>query len=172
MKYSIRAGTPNDLPEIEILLPRLADFDVPTYRVAKHLWQGDRDMVREWALGNRDDIEVVIAVAMDSIVGVAVLSLGNELLSGEPSVHLEVLAVGAGAEGAGVGSALIRETETIALAKGAKSISLHVFSNNKRARTLYERQGFNDDLRRYYKSLGDAGDLAAKFDVIVEKGVK
>ncbi len=38
MKYSIRAGTPNDLPEIEILLPRLADFDVPAYRVITSHW--------------------------------------------------------------------------------------------------------------------------------------
>lgn len=153
MKYSIRAGTPNDLAGIEILLPRLADFDLPAYRVAEHLWQGDRDMVREWALGNRVDVEVVIAADVDRIVGVAVLSLGNELLSGESSAHLEVLAVAASAEGAGVGSALMKETETIAQANGARSMSLHVFSNNNRARTLYERQGFNDDLRRYYKPL-------------------
>ena len=169
MNYSIRAGTRDDLSEIEMLLPRLADFDVPAYRVPEHLWQGDRGMVREWALGNRDDIEVVVAVAMDGIVGVAVLSVGSELLSGEPSVHLEVLAVGARAEGVGVGSALMKETETIALNKGARSISLHVFSNNKRARSLYERFGFNDDLRRYYKPLSDAGVLATKSDVIVEK---
>ena len=156
MKYSIRSGTPLDLPEIEILLPRLADFDLPSYRVAEHLWQGDRDMIREWARGNGDNIEVVVASAEGSLVGVAVLSLRKELLSGEPSAHLEVLAVGANAEGAGVGSSLMREIETIALNKGAMSISLHVFANNKRARSLYEKQGFNSELMRYFKPLGKA----------------
>lgn len=159
MRYSIRFGTALDLPGIEILLPRLVDFDVPSYRVPEHLWQGDRDIILEWAHGNRDDIKVAVAIAGDSVVGVAVLSLRKELLSGDPSAHLEVLAVGASAEGCGVGSALMREVETIALNNGAKSISLHVFSNNKRARALYQRQGFNGELMRYYKPLDDAGAL-------------
>ena len=160
MKYLIRFGTPLDLPGIEILLPRLADFDVPSYRVPEHLWQGDRDIILEWAQGYRDDIEVAVATAEDSVVGVAVLTLRKELLSGEPSAHLEVLAVAASVEGFGVGSALLREVETIALKNGARSISLHVFSKNKRARALYERQGFNGELMRYFKPLGDAGALA------------
>lgn len=160
MKYSIRCGNPLDLPGIEKLLPRLADFDVPSYRVPEHLWQGDRDIILEWAHGNRDDIEVTVATAEESVVGVAVLTLRKELLSGEPSAHLEVLSVSASAEGSGLGSALMKEVENIALNKGARSISLHVFSNNKRARALYERQGFNGELMRYFKPLGDAGILA------------
>lgn len=157
MKYSIRSGTPQDLSGIEKLLPRLADFDVPSGRVPEHLWHGDRDIILEWADGNRNDIKVAVAIADDNVVGVAVLTLRKEMLSGEPSAHLEVLAVDASAEGAGVGSALIHKIEAIASNNGAQSISLHVFSNNKRARALYERQGFNGELMRYFKPLNDAG---------------
>ena len=157
MNYSIRSGTPQDWPGIEILLPRLADFDVPAYRVPEHLWHGDRDIIIEWTEGKRHNMEVVVAIADDSVVGVAVLTFKKELLSGDPSAHLEVLAVGTNAEGAGVGSALMKEIETIASSNGAQGISLHVFSNNKRARALYERQGFNDELMRYFKPLDDAG---------------
>lgn len=157
MKYSIRSGTSQDLPGIEKLLPRLADFDVPAYRTPEHLWHGDRDIIIEWADGKRADIKVVVAIAEDTVVGVAVLTFKKELLSGEPSAHLEVLAVGKNAEGAGVGSALMKEIETIASTNGAQGISLHVFSNNKRARALYERQGFNDELMRYFKPLYDVG---------------
>lgn len=157
MTYSIRPGTFRDMPGIEKLLPRLADFEVPAYRVPEHLWQGDRGILLEWANGNRDDMKVAVATAGDKIVGVAALTMKKEMLSGEPSAHLEVLSVAGSAEGAGIGSALMNEIETIASNNGAQSISLHVFSNNKRARALYERQGFNDELLRYFKPIGDAG---------------
>ena len=153
MNYSIRSGTPSDLPEIQKLLPRLADFNVPSYRIPEHLWHGDRDLILNWANGNQNDVFVTVAILDGNLVGVAAMSLRNELLSGESSAHLEVLAISGRAEGAGIGSALMRETESIALSKGAKSISLHVFSNNSRARSLYERHGYNDELIRYFKPL-------------------
>ena len=153
LDYTIRAGTASDLSEIETLLPRLADFEIPAYRVREHLWQGDRDLILEWAEGIRDDVHVVVAVASERVVGAAALSTRKEMLSGEPSVHLEVLAISTSAEGAGIGSALMRESESIALSQGATSISLHVFSDNKRARSLYERHGYNNELIRYFKPL-------------------
>ena len=153
MNYSIRPGTASDLPEIEKLLPRLADFEVPSYRLPEHLWHGDRDLIHQWAQGERDDVRVAVATMGDSIVGVAALTIRKELLSGEPSVHLEILAISASAEGEGIGSALMQETESIALSLGATSISLHVFSENKRARSLYERHGYNGEWVRYFKPL-------------------
>ena len=153
MNYSIRLGTPADLPEIITLLPRLAAFDVPAYRVPEYLWHGDRDLISSWANGDRDDMHVAVAIVDETVVGVAALTLRKELLSGQPSAHLELLAINSRFEGAGIGSALVQKTESIAHASGAQSISLHVFSNNTRARLLYERHGYNDELMRYYKPL-------------------
>ena len=153
MNYSIRPGMPSDLPEIKTLLPRLAAFDVPTYRVPEYLWHGDRDLIISWASGNRDDVHVAVAIHDNTLVGVAALTLGKELLSHQPSAHLELLAISSCFEGAGIGSALMQEAESIAQAKGAQSISLHVFSNNTRARSLYERHGYNGELMRYFKPL-------------------
>ncbi len=151
MKYTIRSGTPADLPAIEALLPRLADFEVPSHRTPEHLWQGDQLMMRSWAIGERTNIDVVVASANDSIVGVAIVSAATDLLSGQPSVHLETLAVDASAEGLGIGAALLKETDSIAAKRGATCISLHVFSNNSRARKLYENNGYHGELMRYYK---------------------
>lgn len=153
MNYSIREGTQADAPEIIALLPRLADFDIPTHREPEHLWHGDRSLIEQWAKGDRPEVDIAVAVCDDSIVGIAVVSAKNEMLSGEPSAHLEVLAIDASAEGNGIGAALMKETDSIALKRGARSISLHVFSSNTRARALYERHGFEGELLRYYKPI-------------------
>lgn len=153
MNYIIRTGTPTDLPAIEALLPRLADFNVPEHRTPEHLWQGDRSMMRSWAKGERTDIDVAVAVSEDRIVGVAIVSTSKDILSNQPSAHLETLAVDNGAEGFGIGAALLKETDSIALRKGAVCISLHVFSANDRARRLYERHGYHGELMRYFKPI-------------------
>jgi ribosomal protein S18 acetylase RimI-like enzyme len=95
-------------------------------------------------------------VAVDTqnaILGVALVSLGEELLSHAPSAHLEVLVVAEGAEGNGIGQALVTEAETIARERGALSMTLHVFATNTRARQVYERLGYTGELIRYIKYL-------------------
>jgi len=153
MKYSIREGTPQDATQIVALLPRLADINVPEYRVPEHLWHGDRSMIQQWARGERPEVEVAIATVDDDVVGIAVVSAKNEMLSGLPSLHLETLAISVEAEGHGIGAALMRETDSIAQRKGATGISLHVFSANMRARALYERHGYQGELIRYFKPI-------------------
>lgn len=151
MDHTIQPANTNDVKNIEALLPRLADFDVPANRNPDDLWQGDAQMLRDWAAGSRSDVEVLIAKASGKIVGVAIISFRKELLSGEPSAHLEVLALDKSAEGFGIATSLMQHSEELAKANGALSMSLHVFANNSRARALYERQGFNGELLRYSK---------------------
>lgn len=154
MDYSIRPAKASDLPSLEALLPRLADFDVPNERNPTELWHGDRDLIREWAEGTRADVEVIVAVREERVMGMAALSVRIELLSGGPSAHVEILSLSNEAEGFGVGAALMQAMESIALDRGANSMSLHVFANNTRARALYEKQGYDGELMRYFKRLG------------------
>ena len=129
MKYTISEANTHDLDEIEALLPRLAAFDVPTHRVREHLWHGDRDMVRDWAAGKRDDVNAIVATSQDErkIIGVAVISFRKELLSGDPSAHLEVLALDKSAEGHGIATALMQEAENSHLPT-ALSACLYMYS--------------------------------------------
>lgn len=154
MQYAIRPAEPADEHAIRALLPRLADFDVPKDRDPKHLWQGDEKMYLDWVAGKRNDIVAIVAEATTGIVGVAIMSYRPELLSGDSSVHLEVVAIDKAAEGHGIASKLIDQLETEAAANGAQSMSLHVFANNTKARALYERKGFDGELLRYTKPLG------------------
>lgn len=152
---SIEVGLPDDLEAIEALLPRLADFEVPGQRHPEDLWHGDRQLVREWAIGKRSGVRVFVARAETRILGVAVSSAREELLTHAPSVHLEILSVAREAEGQGIAKALLQAVESAARTAGASLISLHVFTNNQRARSLYQHYGFDEEILRCVKHLSD-----------------
>lgn len=135
------------------LFPRLASFDLPDNRNPDHLWGDDARLLTDWASGNRNDCFVHVAKDEDGrVLGVAMVTLKPELLSHEPSAHLEALVVAGDAEGRGVGGSLLAAAEGEARQRGALSMSLHVFSRNHRARKVYERAGYDGELIRYIKS--------------------
>ena len=137
------------------LMPRLAEFDVPETRNPEHLWKDDAKMLRRWLAGEE---ECLVHVAMDKMLGVvgfSIVRLRLELLSHEPSAHLEAIAVDKLAEGAGVAQALLKAAERSAIAHGALSMTLHVFANNTRARDFYDRAGYEGELMRYIKHIGE-----------------
>ena len=154
MDFSIRTATSADAGAIFELLPRLAQFDIPERRDPEHLWHGDRDMIAAWARDERPDVHVQVAVdAAQGLLGATVFSLRKELLSNEPSAHLEVIVLAPQAEGNGVGTALLEAAEHKAQGLGAQSMTLHVFASNTRAVRLYERLGYDGVLIRYIKTL-------------------
>ena len=111
-------------------------------------------MLQRWLDG--DAAECLVHVAVDeeqNLLGFTLVSLRPEMLSHEPSAHLEAIAVGEGAEGKGVGQALLATAEGAAMANGAQTITLHVFASNTRARGFYERSGYDGELLRYIKDL-------------------
>ena len=79
------------------------------------------------------------------------VTLREELLSHAPSAHLETIIVAPQARGKGLGSRLLERAEQRAIALGAKSLTLHVFSNNIRARSLYKKHGYDEELLRCIK---------------------
>jgi ribosomal protein S18 acetylase RimI-like enzyme len=134
------------------LFPRLAAFDLPPERAPEDLWRDDAELLRQWAAGEQPNCLVRVAVGDDgAVLGLAMARLREELLSHAPSAHLEALAVRAGAEGLGIGTALVREMEQAVRAHGALSMTLHVFADNARARAVYERAGYRGELIRYIK---------------------
>lgn len=142
-----------DVAAINDLLPFLASFEVPAGRKPEHLWEGDAQMLREWAEGSRPECFVHIAKDNDGVLlGVSMVSMREELLSHNPSAHLEAIVISGKAQRRGLASKLLQAAEGAARDRGAKSMSLHVFSNNKRARALYEKAGYDGELMRYIKT--------------------
>ncbi|MDZ4722241.1 MAG: GNAT family N-acetyltransferase [Roseiflexaceae bacterium] len=158
MTYHIRVATAADVAPILVLFPRLAAFELPSQRSPEDLWQGDAELLQRWSTGAVPQCLVYVAESSNqAILGVAIAQLRPELLSHMPSAHLEVLVVGDGAEGQGIGKALINIVEQAVWERGAGSMTLHVFRTNSRARALYERLGYLGELIRYIKYLpGDS----------------
>ena len=137
MTYQIRSAKPADVEAMLELFPRLAAFDLPKRRAPDDLWRGDAELLRRWSTGNAPECFVHVAVdSTQMILGVVMAQLREELLSHEPSAHLEVIAVREHAEGQGIGKALIAGMEQVLREWGAQSVTLHVFANNTRARTV------------------------------------
>jgi ribosomal protein S18 acetylase RimI-like enzyme len=154
MEYLIRPAMPHDLDAMCALLPRLAEFELPHGRVPRHLWRGDEKVLKAWAAGNDHSCLVHVAEGKEKkLLGVAMARLRAEMLSGEPSAHLEVLMVAREAEGNGIGKALVAASEFTARVHGAKTMTLHTFRTNTRARQMYEELGYDGEIIRYSKNL-------------------
>lgn len=156
MRFRVIDATPDDGPELIELLPRLGAFPRPEHRRDDAIHRPDEPVIRRWIDGSEPGISIVIARDDDDgrLVGLAMVSLQADPFTGEPSAHLESLAVGDGAEGRGVGSALIERAEQIATERGgARTMTLHVFQSNERAIALYERNGYRPEWVRYIKRL-------------------
>ncbi len=156
MSLQIRLAAREDGEAIMALMPRLASFNVPKSRNPLDLWRSDAAMFQRWLDGKAEECLVHVAVDdAQKVLGFTLVSLRPELLSHEPSAHLEAIAVGEGAEGMGVGQALLAAAESEAQSHGAQTITLHVFASNTRAREFYERSGYDGELLRYIKELAE-----------------
>lgn len=153
-KFQIREGTAADAPAVFDLMPQLADFELPPGRHPDHLWASDAKLLRQHLAGEAGPVIYLVAVDEgEALLGFALTSLRPELLSHEPSAHLEAIAVAPAARGLGLGRALLHATEAAAKRQGALSITLHAFNRNERARGLYEAEGYDPELIRYTKPL-------------------
>ena len=96
-------------------------------------------MLRHWLRGEAECIVHVAVDDADNVLGFAMTSLRPELLSHEPSAHLEAIALDPAAEGRGSRRRSLPRRDS-AHAQGARTMTLHVFSVNERARRLRTRR--------------------------------
>lgn len=151
---TIRPARSEESAALADLMPGLADFPLPPDRNPDDLWRADAHLLARHLSGDADNVIVLVAAdEEDRPLGLAMVSLGKELLSGAPSAHLEALVVGPDARGQGTGRKLLEAAETAASRRGARSMSLHVFRRNERARKLYDAMDYDSELIRCLKWL-------------------
>jgi|TARA_B100000767_G_scaffold257717_1_gene265806 ribosomal protein S18 acetylase RimI-like enzyme len=151
---NIRPATPEDQARLLELLPLLADFDIPQARKPEDLWLGDVPLLKAVLAGNTDQSFLDVAVNEEGyVLGLALITMREELLSHMPSAHLEAIVVSPEARGIGLGRTLLQHTEAAVKKRGAHSLSLHVFNKNQRAKSLYTSHGFDNELIRAIKWL-------------------
>jgi len=131
--------------------------------VAELSWHAQEDVLRfqhrfmNVALA-RPESETGSFIAENSAaerLGFVHVEASSDSVTLEPCAYVSLLAVTEGAEGRGVAGQLMQAAEDWARQKGFRLICLDVFANNRRARTFYARQGYQDDSLRLTKPLSD-----------------
>lgn len=154
MEIDTRAATVGDAAAIELLLPRLAAFDpLPPGRQRDDLWRPDLAGLQTWAAGDGPDTSVRVAVNETGVVGAGIMNYGPDPFTGQLNAHLLAIVVDPSVDGHGVGQRLMTELDAEARERGAVTMSLNVFTSNERARALYARLGFHEELIRAVRPL-------------------
>jgi len=154
MNIHIRLFTPSDTTFIESLIPRFSEFDLPAWR--------QRDEIDNTNLASlkkameTPESDSVIYIAEDETgkcAGFLHLQTQTDYFNGEKVAYISDVAVDSSFEGHGIGRILLDKAEEWARAEGCHLLSLYVFSNNSRARKIYEKLGFNEEVTKYIKPL-------------------
>eukprot|EP00040_Diaphanoeca_grandis_P009108 m.47686 g.47686 ORF g.47686 m.47686 type:complete len:245 (-) comp20553_c0_seq2:108-842(-) len=172
----VRYARSADVPAMLLLMPRLAEISaIPPHRTEQDLYEGDAEMLSQWGIqmasvelqstvkkeehelskdtAQASDLGVLVAESqgLDAVVGFAIVRIQPEFIAHQPGAHLETLAVAEAVDGMGLGRVLVTEAEAFARTHGAQSMTLHVFATNTRARSVYDRIGYDAELLRYIK---------------------
>lgn len=150
---SIRPPAAGDEAAILSLAERLPAFG-PTTRSASEIADRERRALAE-ALAHAAAGSALLVADHEQlgVVGVVLLETRRDYFTDEPHGHVAILSVAREAEGQGVGRELLRTAEQWGRAQGFRRLTLAVFTENRRAREFYARQGWQVELETHYKSL-------------------
>jgi ribosomal protein S18 acetylase RimI-like enzyme len=151
----IRTASVEDKEFIISLVPRLTEFGPPSWRDAAHLTAFDTQILNERLESQAEGTIIYIAEDESATpLGFIHLRKGADYYNHEEHGHIEDLIVAPEGEGRGIGSLLMAKGEEWAKAKGYRWLTLSVFAQNTRARQIYQRRGYGEDIIKYVKELG------------------
>lgn len=130
----------------------MANFELPPWRTPDEITSADGRAMIDALRSGHPDSEVFIAERDALVVGCLHMVVAQDFF-GRRHAHLSVIATSAGAEGTGVGRALMDFADEWARARRFPFITLNVFATNARARRLYEKAGYSVELMKYAKRL-------------------
>jgi ribosomal protein S18 acetylase RimI-like enzyme len=99
------------------------------------------------------EVVLIAETAAGEAVGFVWMKTAIDYFTRQPVGHVEDIATAPGHEGRGVASALMAAVEEWARGRGLAALTLNVWTENTRARALYERQGFAEEMVRMKKFL-------------------
>ena len=154
MNIYIRHFTPSDTNFIESLIPRFSEFELPAWRQRDEI--DKTNLVSLKKAMESPEPDSIIYIAEDETgkrAGFLHLQTQTDYFNGKKVGYISDLAVDSSFEGHGIGRMLLDKAEEWARAEGCHLLSLYVFSNNSRARKIYEKLGFNEEVTKYVKPL-------------------
>ena len=152
---TIRPARPDDRAFVLAALPRLAEFGPPPWRPPAELAAGEARTAEAFFTAAAPGAVMLVAERSGGErAGFVYLERVRDYFTGEEHGHVGIIVVAAGADGRGVGGALMRAAETWARDAGFRRLTLTVFAGNRRAREVYEHLGYRAETLRYVKLLG------------------
>ena len=154
-EIQIRTARTGDLEFIVSLVSRLTDgFELPSWREPRQMNSVDAEVLSRVLSTNPPDAIIFIAEDENGVsLGFIHLNVSTDYYEHENHGHISDIIVAPNGEGRGVGKALMAAGEDWARNRGFKSLTLNVFGNNARARNLYEKIGYAEDMIKYRKEL-------------------
>jgi GNAT superfamily N-acetyltransferase len=110
---------------------------------------------------SRPGTTVLVAEVRGRAVGVGTIHLFSAMHSDDPAAWLTALVVDESVRGMGVGSALVKRAEELAIQQGAASLSLTSALRRKEAHEFYKSRGYEHTGVRLVKQLGIARNQAS-----------
>jgi GNAT superfamily N-acetyltransferase len=151
---NIRAGTADDRDFVIRTAQRFASFGPPAWRTAAEVVGGEVRCLDEFFDGRMPGCALLVAEDEEgTVAGFTFLEPHIDYFSGEEHGHIGMIAVTDVAEGTGTGRALMNAAEDWARERGYLKLTLNVFAGNARARSFYERLGYQVEIVRYTKGL-------------------
>jgi len=150
----IRPASVEDEDFLISLVPRLTEFGPPAWRDTAQLTAFDARVLSDRLNNPPKGTTIFIAEdADDTPLGFIHLRVGTDYYNHEEHGHIEDLIVAPEGEGRGIGRMLMEKGEEWARVQGYGWLTLSVFAQNKRARELYGRLGYGEDIIKYVKEL-------------------
>ncbi len=155
---TLRPARPDDEPAVARLAGELSDFAVPPWRSAEEIARADLPILRAALAHTPEDQLFLVAEGGTGLAGCVFVVTNRDYFTGEAHGYIEVLAVAPEARGMGVARRLMDAAEAWARGRGYRRIRLAVWSQNERARGLYEHLGFLPETMYYLKELDSPPD--------------
>ena len=154
MDIHIRQFISSDKEFIESLIPRFSEFDLPVWRQRNEIDDTNSASLKKAMEEPEPDSAIFIAEdETGNRAGFIHLQVQIDYFNTERVGYISDLAVNLSFEGNGIGRMLINKAEEWALKNNCRMLSLYVFSNNSKARRVYERLGFQEEVSKYIKPL-------------------
>jgi GNAT superfamily N-acetyltransferase len=149
-----RPASPADKEFIIALLPRLEEFGPPPWRDVAQLLATDIQVLSDKLMNQAPGTAIFIAEDDQGVaLGFIHLQSGKDYYYHEAHGHIADLIVAPEGEGRGIGRVLIEKGEQWARSQGFRWLTVSVFAQNLRAREVYQRLGYGEDIMKYVKEL-------------------
>ncbi|SFJ73985.1 GNAT family N-acetyltransferase [Thermoflavimicrobium dichotomicum] len=136
------------------LASRFLDFPQPAWRDQEKMLEAQKRLAREAISGKPAGSKLYVAEDQSGkLLGYLLIGEVSDFFTQEKKGFIYGLAVAKEAEGKGIGQMLMNYAEKWAKERGYDQVALSVFANNHRARSLYEKLGFEVETMSMVKSL-------------------